>query len=136
MISACRRIANQPCPVTLLLAGPGSRRHPGLRSGHSKNVLFGHTLCFSRMVVVHSGLGDVIKKGTVTGFVGVQEEVALKLRKFYSVIHARGLQIVVSPHVRVSTSRRVDRMDGAADRQACHRRFRAANVMDGDRQGS
>jgi len=45
-------------------------------------VLFGHTLRFSRVLVVHSGLGDVIKKGTVTRFVRVQEEVALKLRTF------------------------------------------------------
>src|SRR3984957_10797003 len=108
MISAWRRIANQPRPVTLLLAR--SRLPPpyGLCSGHSGNVPFGHTLCFSGMVVVHSRLGDVIKKGTVPRFVGAQEEVALKLRKFYPVIHARGLQIVVSPHVRVGTSRRAD----------------------------
>src|SRR6202161_3848494 len=107
---------------------------PVYASANLGNVLFGHTLCFSRLPVVHSGLGDVIKKGTVTGFVGVQEEVALKLRKFYSIIHARGLQIVVPPHVRVGTSRRADRMDGAADRQARHRRFRAANILDGDRK--
>lgn len=43
---------------------------PVYASVNSRNVPFGHTLCFSRMLVVHSGLGDVIKKGTVTRFVG------------------------------------------------------------------
>src|SRR5271155_2966473 len=80
MISAWRRIANQPPPVTLLLV----RSRPVCASANSRNVPFGHTLRFSRMLVVHSGLGDVIKKGTVTRFVGGQEEVALKLRKFLS----------------------------------------------------
>ena len=66
MISAWRRIANQPPPVTLLLVRSG----PVYAAANSRNVPFGHTLRFSRMLVVHSGLGDVIKKGTVTRFVG------------------------------------------------------------------
>ena len=36
----------------------------GLRSGHFRNVPFGHTPYFSKALVVHSGLGDVIKKVT------------------------------------------------------------------------
>jgi hypothetical protein len=48
---------------------------------------FRHILCFSKTVMVHSGPGGVIKRATLTGFVGVQEEVALKPPQDYPVIH-------------------------------------------------
>jgi hypothetical protein len=53
MISARPQIANKQQPVTLPAAAP-----------------FGHTPCFSKATVVHSGPGDVIKCESLTGFAG------------------------------------------------------------------
>jgi hypothetical protein len=55
-----------------------SRSVPSPGYARASQAPFGRILCFSKTVMVHSGPGGVIKRATLTGFVEVQEEVALK----------------------------------------------------------